>query len=183
MEVTQLAFLAGLLILCISCLGCNQNVPNEMKGSEELMSQKAHGTCPQAPMKPLRWGADWDTADNICCFNRHYAERAGYWEGTQFPAAMRSADSEITFYDPVTSKPLFIAPRGRSWQDFEKESLSHGWPSFRDDEVVQANVRVLPNGEAVSVDGTHLGHNLPDGSGNRYCINLVSIAGLSPDTE
>ena len=31
---------------------------------------------------------------------------------------------------------------------------------------------------AVSADGTHLGHNLPDGSGNRYCINLVSVAGL-----
>ena len=38
-------------------------------------------------------------------------------------------------------------------------------------------VRVLPNGECISVDGTHLGHNLPDGSGNRYCINLVSVAG------
>jgi peptide methionine sulfoxide reductase MsrB len=25
--------------------------------------------------------------------------------------------------------------------------------------------------------GTHLGHNLPDGQGYRYCINLVSIAG------
>ena len=28
-------------------------------------------------------------------------------------------------------------------------------------------VRVLPDGECVSVDGTHLGHNLPDRSGNR----------------
>lgn len=38
-------------------------------------------------------------------------------------------------------------------------------------------VRVLPNGETISVDGTHLGHNLPDGTGNRYCINLVCVAG------
>ena len=39
--------------------------------------------------------------------------------------------------------------------------------------------RVAPrrSGECISVDGTHLGHNLPDGSGNRYCINLVSVAG------
>jgi len=36
---------------------------------------------------------------------------------------------------------------------------------------------VLPDGETVSVDGTHLGHNLPDRKGRRYCINLVSIAG------
>ena len=45
------------------------------------------------------------------------------------------------------------------------------------------NVRCLKNGEVVSVDGTHLGHNLPDDKGNRYCINLVSIAGYPPDNE
>lgn len=50
-------------------------------------------------------------------------------------------------------------------------------PSFRDEEVVWDNVRVLKNGETVSTTGTHLGHNLPDGSGNRYCINLISVAG------
>ena len=41
-------------------------------------------------------------------------------------------------------------------------------------QVVWENVRILKNsGETVSVDGTHLGHNLPDRKGNRYCINLV----------
>ena len=44
-------------------------------------------------------------------------------------------NKEITFYDSVTGKPLFIAPRGRSFEDFRKESKSHGWPSFRDNEV------------------------------------------------
>lgn len=44
--------------------------------------------------------------------------------------------------------------------------------------VVWENVRILKgSGETVSVDGTHLGHNLPDRRGNRYCINLVSVAG------
>ena len=47
----------------------------------------------------------------------------------------------------------------------------HGWPSFRDAEVDWTHVRVLPNGECISDAGTHLGHNLPDGQGNRYCIN------------
>ena len=42
---------------------------------------------------------------------------------------------------------------------------------------------VLDIGEAVSVDGTHLGHNLPDSKGNRYCINLVSVAGLPSDHQ
>jgi hypothetical protein len=34
-------------------------------------------------------------------------------------------------------------------------------------QVVWENMKCLPNGEAVSVDGTHLGHNLPDWKGNR----------------
>ena len=57
------------------------------------------------------------------------------------------------------------------------ESRDHGWPSFRDSEVNWEHVRCLKNGEAVSLAGTHLGHNLPDRKGNRYCINLVSVAG------
>ena len=57
--------------------------------------------------------------------------------------------------------------------------MYHGWPSFRDQEVVWENVRVLKSsGETVSVDGTHLGHNIPSrDKRNRYCINLVSCAG------
>ena len=67
---------------------------------------------------------------------------------------------------------------GRTMGDFLAESTSHGWPSFRDEEVVWENVRVLKSsGEVVSADGTHLGHNLPDKLGNRHCINLVSVAG------
>jgi peptide methionine sulfoxide reductase MsrB len=46
---------------------------------------------------------------------------------------------------------------------------------FRDQETNWEYVRCLANREAVSVDGTHLGHNLPDGRGSRYCINLVSV--------
>jgi hypothetical protein len=32
-------------------------------------------------------------------------------------------------------KALFIAPRGRTFEEFKQESLGHGWPSFRDEEV------------------------------------------------
>jgi peptide methionine sulfoxide reductase MsrB len=109
--------------------------------------------------------------------NRHYAEHSGYFKTTKFLSEESEASGEITFYDSVTGKPLFIAPRGRTFKEFVKESTAHGWPSFRDSEVVVENVRVLENGEAVSLEGTHLGHNLPDYSGNRYCINLVSVAG------
>jgi len=143
---------------------------------ESIMSKKAHGTCPNPVQEKLRWQCDRDTADRICCFNRHYAEHSGYWRSTSFMDEVER-DGETTYYDSVTGKPLFVAPRGRSFREYVEESDAHGWPSFRDEEVVWESVRCLGNGECVSVDGTHLGHNLPDGRGNRYCINLVSVAG------
>ena len=135
------------------------------------------GTSATPVQKDLRWNCDAQTADRICNFNRHYAEFAGYWEQTSFLKDESEASGEISFYDSNTGNELFTAPKGRSFEQFVKESRVHGWPSFRDDEVNWDYVRVLPDGEAVSVDGTHLGHNLPDKNGNRYCINLVSVAG------
>ena len=89
---------------------------------------------------------------------------------------------QVTFYDSVSGLPLFIAPRGRTWAEFVAESTKHGWPSFRDAEVVAENVRVQPDGETRSVSGAHLGHNLPDGA-NRYCINIVCVAGSPVTTK
>merc|ERR1712176_690525 len=147
------------------------------------MRKREHGTCVAAPPSSLRWGADVPTANKIACFNRRGAEFRGYFQTTNFLKTESAASGEITFYDSITNKPLFIAPRGRSFEEFVAESRYHGWPSFRDAEVVSKNVFELPDGEAVSVDGTHLGHNLPDNKGNRYCIDLVSIAGLGPKIE
>ena len=148
---------------------------------DAIMLPRAHGTCVGPVQAKLRWGADRTTADHICCFNRHYAESAGYWEETPLLRSMMdSSPNATTFCDSVTGKPLFIAPVGRTLKEFIDESRAHGWPSFRDEEVVWENVRVVgtaAQGETVSVDGTHLGHNLPDYNGNRYCINLVSVAG------
>jgi len=145
---------------------------------EETMSQKGHGTSEKPVQKDLKWNCDEKVADRICNFNRHYAEYAGYWESTEFLKSIKDEEGPIKFYDSVTGAHLFTAPVGRTWEDFIKESRSHGWPSFRDQEVNwEGGVRCLTNGECVSDTGTHLGHNLPDGSGNRYCINLVSVAG------
>jgi hypothetical protein len=49
--------------------------------------------------------------------------------------------------------------QGRTFDEFVAESDAHGWPSFRDEEVVWDNVRCLRDGESVSVDGTHLGED------------------------
>ncbi|CAK9009703.1 unnamed protein product [Durusdinium trenchii] len=149
-----------------------------VQGNEELMKQKAHGTTEYPVQEVLRWDVDRGTADRICSYNRHFAEYAGYWSTTKF---LKQVNREgETFYDSVSGKPLFVAPKGRTWKEFEKESFVHGWPSFRDEEVIWENVRCLPGGECVSIDGTHLGHNIPDFQGNRYCINLVSVAGNPP---
>lgn len=148
-------------------------------GDESIMRQKAHGTSEIPVQQNLRWNCDWNTADRICNFNRHYAEFSGYFQ--RETTLVKDMVGKTDFFDSNTGKRLFTAPIGRSVQDFLQESALHGWPSFRDNEVNWNYVRVLPNGETVSVDGTHLGHNLPDSKGNRFCINLVSVAGNPPE--
>uniref|UniRef100_A0A7S3Y0D1 Uncharacterized protein n=1 Tax=Heterosigma akashiwo TaxID=2829 RepID=A0A7S3Y0D1_HETAK len=153
-----------------------------IRGDETIMAKKAHGTTQMAVMENLRWGVDRKGADVICSYNRAGAEFAGYWKKTKFlddtdKIFADNPSAQVTFYDSVTGLPLFVAPQGRTYEDFIAESNVHGWPSFRDEEVVWGNVRSLRDGEMVSLAGTHLGHNLPDRKGNRYCINLVSVAG------
>jgi len=153
-----------------------------IEGPESIMDKKdGKNTTVDPAQDPLRYGCEWTLADRICRRNRHYAEHSGYFEKTSWVKEVEGK-GEVTYYDTVTGKPLFIAPKGRTFAQFLAESRDHGWPSFRDEEVVWENVRCLKNGEAVSLEGTHLGHNLPDSKGNRYCINLVSVAG-SPRTD
>ena len=180
--IVILAMIAALVVMLYPSLAAGCGSGDAVCGDESIMSQKDHGTCVDAVQDPLRWECNEDTSDRICCFNRDYAEYSGYWETTTFLQEV-DRNNVTTFYDSVTGKPLFIAPQGRSFDDFQTESEHHGWPSFRDEEVVWENVRCLEDGETVSVDGTHLGHNLPDFSGNRYCINLVSVAGYPSTTD
>lgn len=134
-----------------------------------------HSPFISSQQEDLLWGCDVETADRICNFNRHFAEYAGYWETTTFLSDVEQNIDDgtpVTFYDSGwKGSPLFTAPRDRSWEDFIEESKKHGWPSFRDSEVDWDYARVLPGGEMVSIDGTHLGHNLRDKTGNRYCIS------------
>ena len=176
-------------------------------GPESLMDNSRNsgrfGTCSgPVDQDSLLFGSNPHIATRICCHNRHYAENSGYFKSTSWLSDISSAQSlrgdeadgsvalsverasgdvgeqqVWNYFDAVTGKRLFSAPIGRSMQEFYEESVAHGWPSFRDQEVDWKNVRSLRNGEMVSIDGTHLGHNIPDRNGNRYCINLVCIAG------
>ena len=180
-----------------SCASCHFDhkdmAPEAVRASADdedetsgIMRPRRHGTCAAEPGE-LRWGLSAQLASSIACFNRRGAEPSGSYEASAdfleaaaaVAAATPQGEATITFYDAATRRPLFIAPRNRTMDDFLVESKRHGWPSFRDSQLVAENVRVLRGGEVVSIDGTHLGHNLPDRL-NRYCINLVSVAGAPP---
>lgn len=182
-DVTRRGFLqtsAAAAVVAVSTAPVNAvNVGGKIQYSDDsIMVQKGHGTSATPVQSDLLYGVDNALADRICNYNRMFAELGGYFQKTTLEDIVLNAQGPTTFYDSVSGKALFFAPVNRSAEDFVKESRKHGWPSFRDEEVVWDNVRVLKSsGETVSVSGTHLGHNLPDGKGNRYCINLVSIAG------
>jgi len=173
---TPSAFVAGSRAFQSTSLNAAPDQKLPIICEESVMAPKAHGTSEKPVMKELKWGCDYDTADRICNFNRHYAEHAGYWSTTKYLEEV-DRESPTKYYDSVTGLHLFTAPVGRTMEEYLVESGSHGWPSFRDEEVNWDNVRCVPGGESVSITGTHLGHNIPDKSGNRYCINLVCIAG------
>lgn len=172
--------------LFVNSMNINYKIPDNMKGDNNIMSLKKVGTCKKSPNKDLRFGVSHKMAENICCFNRNYAEPSGYWEKSDFLEDLSEdiwSQKSVSFYDTISNKELFNAPIKRSWPDFLEETKKHGWPSFRIDEVVSKNVRILKDGEVVSIDGTHLGHNIPDKKGNRLCINLVSISGKLPSNK
>ncbi len=143
--------------------------PPIVVGSDDLMRAKAFGTCVAAPPAQLRWGADADTAGDICCHNQWRAEYWGYWADR--PALVAEVMQGTRFFDSTTGAELFVIKRTRD--AFLADSRSHGWPAFVAEEVNWNAVRVLRSGEVVSVNGTHLG----DLIGSRICINLVCIAG------
>jgi hypothetical protein len=81
------------------------------------------------------------------------SEFAGYWQTTDFLKNLSKEEQPIKFYDSVTGNLLFEAPKGRTMDEFLVESQSHGWPSFRDEEVHWEYVRCLKDGECVSTTG------------------------------
>ena len=97
-----------------------------ISGPNSIMDPKAHGTCPAPVQQKLRYGCDTKVADNICCFNRHYAEYSGYAfsnEVTWVDELTREQSPAVTkYYDSVTGKLLFAAPVGRDLSTFIKES-------------------------------------------------------------
>lgn len=87
--------------------------PPVVMGDDGIMSDKAHGTTENPPQKELKYGVDWKLADNICCYNRHSAEDSGYFMNTDWPKTVDKTKA-TDYYDSVTGKLLFTAPKGRT---------------------------------------------------------------------
>ena len=150
-------------------------------------SDQCYGYPPQSSVSSFLGATlDYSTAETICCNNHRYAEKSGYLAESQVDLFGRlDPNVETVFYDSVCGIPLFIAPRGRSFESFEADSLKHGWPSFNPEEVISENIVLHDDGRMESACLTHLGHNLPEGGVDRYCIDLVCVAGspLSANDE
>ena len=99
-----------------------------------IMRPRRHGTCAAEPGE-LRWSLSAQLASSIACFNRRGAEPSGSYEASAdfleaaaaVAAATPQGEATITFYDAATRRPLFIAPRNRTMDDFLVESKRHGW--------------------------------------------------------
>ena len=151
--------------------------------------------CQVPSAQSLLYGVSWEDAQSVCCANHHYAERSGHFEDLAFFRALRASPpppssssgsdpGPWTFYDVACGLPIFRAPIGRSLEVWEAESVAHGWPSFRQAEIIAENTVERPNGEVLTKcpggKETHLGHNIPDGKGSRFCITLVCMAAAEP---
>jgi|EP00505_MAST-04D_sp_SCG-Rhode-Island_P003259 peptide methionine sulfoxide reductase MsrB len=119
-------------------------------------------------------------AGAVCCdpYFKPFAEPNGFYARPDVDLFEHVKDKGPTiFYDSVCGLPLFRAPQNRTVAEFKAESAKYGWPSFRKDEIVGSNVRILSTGELVSACGTHLGSNQPDELGDRFCTDLVCLSG------
>eukprot|EP01063_Lacrimia_lanifica_P015839 TRINITY_DN224_c0_g2_i1.p1 TRINITY_DN224_c0_g2~~TRINITY_DN224_c0_g2_i1.p1 ORF type:complete len:392 (+),score=146.22 TRINITY_DN224_c0_g2_i1:52-1227(+) len=120
-------------------------------------------------------------AEAVCCDKRAelVAEPRFLYEAPDVQLFTKlDASGVTTFYDSVCGVPLFRAPVGRSFADFQADTAAHGWPSFRPAEVVQENVVTDRVNKLVkSKCGTHLGTFDPDAQGDRWCIDLSCVAG------
>ena len=127
-------------------------------------------------------------AHAVCCdsYFKPFAEPAFFFSRPDvdlFGAIKKTGKKTTIFYDSVCGLPLFEAPKNRTFEEFQTESNKYHWPSFRKDEIIGDNVKILKTGELVSKCGTHLGSNQPDELGDRFCTDLVCLSGHPKSIE
>jgi peptide methionine sulfoxide reductase MsrB len=132
---------------------------------------------------PVALNKDETLADATCCDSRvnNYAEPRFLFESPYVALYSKMNENGTTnFYDAQCGLLLFTAPISRTFNDFQKDTNEHGWPSFRPDEVHLENFNQTKweNGDHVySNCGTHLGSFLPDATSDRWCMDVSCLSG------
>ena len=126
---------------------------------------------------PFTMAENENLVEAVCCDSAFldYAEPINLFERPDINLFDNLNEKNI-FFDPVCQIPLFRIPMNRTIEEFKSETIEHGWPSFRDEEVYQENI-IIKDKTVYSTCGPHLGSFDKDEKGNRYCINLVCISG------
>ena len=136
-------------------------------------------TEPEVPF--ARVEANETLADAVCCDVRAaaFAEPQNLYLAPDIRLFTHLSRFDVTtFYDSLCGLPLFRAPVGRTFDEWQGETGVHGWPSFREAERIGNHVRVnKTSGFVTSTCGTHLGTYLMDDDGPRYCLDLACISG------
>ena len=90
---------------------------------------------------PDPFGSHEGLVEAVCCDirNQQYAEPQRLYADVGLFKQL-DPSGVTTFYDSASGLPVFRAPINRSLAAFEADTVEHGWPSFRDGEVVAENV-------------------------------------------
>ena len=75
-------------------------------GSNELMSQKGHGTTAAPLQRALRYGVSASTAKRIVCYNRTRAENFGYFLRTKVKSVQLNWNTAVIHLAPPRAPPL-----------------------------------------------------------------------------
>ena len=90
------------------------------------------------------------------------------------------SDQETVWYDQAAKKPLFVMPRGRTFDDFKEEAMEAGYPRFNRQEVIWENVRTLQLGRIVTLKSDS-SSSRPDAK--KYMVCLTSLCSSRMDNE
>ena len=107
---------------------------------------------------PIDRVAGQTLAEAICCDARYddFAEPNSLFSDVNFFAALTD-NKGTTFFDSSCGIPLFFVAASR-YETFKSETAEHGWPSFRDVDIINKNnLKVDSTGHVYSSCGTHLG--------------------------
>lgn len=122
----------------------------------------------------LRYGISNSISD-ICSSNTSATVR--YFETIRLFQQLNTSQM-TTFYECTCGLPLFVAPVGRSFDQWRNDCERNGQLEFQEEEIIKKNTKVLQSGDLVSICGRHVGkYTTSSTSGDVYVANIACISG------